>query len=312
MVMKDMIKKNKMWFVGIVLIILLAVTRPSFRTSYNINGIFLSMMPNGVVAIGLMFALLVGKINIAIGSVMSLAAVVFAMMIPKTGVFGAAAIALLCTAVIGFIHGYLIAYMRLNVWLVAMALMLSIKGVAVYLANSGSVQIQDALFSQISEAAIGPIPACFFIYVLLVIIVDFVLHRTQFGRNLFAVGGSEEVAAACGINAKRLTLVAMILSSMITGLGGILLTTRLYSANGNMGTSTVMTCLPMVILGGSTFTGGKGSAKGTVAGCLIIVLISTFMNLFNIYIHVQTMVQGFILLAILISDKYFANKRIKV
>lgn len=312
MVMKDVIKKNKMWFVGIMLIILLAVTRPSFRTSYNINGIFLSMMPNGVVAIGLMFALLVGKINIAIGSIMSMAAVIFALMIPKTGVFGAAAISLLCAAVVGFIHGYLIAYMRLNAWLVAMALMLSIKGIAIYLADSGSVQIQDAMFSGISEAAIGPIPACFFIYILLVIVVDFVLHKTQFGRNLFAVGGSEEVAAACGINAKRLTLISMILSATITGLGGILLTTRLYSANGNMGTSTVMTCLPMVILGGSTFTGGKGSAKGTVAGCLIIVLITTFMNLFNIYIHVQTMVQGFILLAILISDKYFANKRIKV
>lgn len=312
MVMKDVIKKNKMWLVGIVMILLLAVTRPSFRTSYNINGIFLSMTPNGVVAMGLMISLLVGKINIAIGSIMSMAAVIFALMVPRVGVFGAAVIAVLCAAAVGVLHGYLIAYLRLNAWLVAMALMLSVKGVAIQLAGSGSVQIQDALFSRVSEASLGPIPASFFLYILLVVAVDYVLLKTQFGRNLFAVGGSEEVAAACGINAKWLTLIAMTLSAAVTGLGGVLLTTRLYSANGNMGTSTVMTCLPMVILGGSTFTGGKGSAKGTVAGCLIIVLITTFMNLFNIYIHVQTMVQGFILLAILISDKYFANKKIKV
>ena len=124
----------------------------------------------------------------------------------------------------------------------ALALMLSVKGVAIQLAGSGSVQIQDALFSRVSEASLGPIPASFFLYILLVIAVDYVLLKTQFGRNLFAVGGSEEVAAACGINAKWLTLIAMTLSAAVTGLGGVLLTTRLYSANGNMGTSTVMTC----------------------------------------------------------------------
>ena len=129
---------------------------------------------------------------------------------------------------------------------------------------------------------------------------------------MYAVGGNAEVAKSCGINVNKVRVIAVVISSVLSGLGGILVTARLGSANGDLGTDAIMACLPMVIIGGAAFTGGKGDAKGTLSGCLVMTLITTFMNLFNIYIDAQRVIQGSILLFVIIMDRYFANKEIKV
>lgn len=312
MLIKDLFFKYKVWVICALACIIIPVFKPIFLSANNINGMLVSMIPYGMVAVGLMFSLVSGVINLTIGSVMSLSAVVFAMLLPSVGILPAAAAAVFAGAVVGFVDGWLVAYAKLNSWLVAISLMLSVKGIAVLIARSETIRIMDPLFSKISSSTIGPVPILFFLYIAIVLLVDFFLFKTQMGRNLFAVGGSGEVAAACGLNSNWYCVFALTVSSALTGLGGVLLTTRLYSANGNLGNDAIMSCLPMVIMGGSTFTGGKGSAMGAVSGCLVMVLITTVMNLFNIYVNVQTLIQGMILLAIVISDKYFINKNIKV
>lgn len=309
---KKIFFQYKVWVFCALACLIIPIFRPRFLSVHNISGMLTSMIPYGVVAIGLMFGLVAGIINLMIGSIMSLCAVVFALMIPRLGLAGALAVSLMAGGLVGLVAGWLVSYVQLNNWLVAISLMTTVKGIAVYISNQDTVRISHELFDQISSASLGPVPVLFFAYLLLVLAVDFFLFKTQMGRNLFAVGGSREIAAACGLNARRYGLFALVMSSVIAGFGGILLTTRVYSANGNMGTDAIMSCLPMVIMGGATFTGGKGSAIGTVSGCLVMVLITTFMNLFNIYINVQTLIQGIILLVIIVSDKYFVNRKIKV
>lgn len=304
--------KYKIWLFCIAFSIFMCIFSPAFRTANNVNSILVSMFPYGMVAVGLMFGLVTGINNLTIGSVACLSAVVFGLTAEKYGFFAALLAGIIVAAIVGLMDGVMSTYLKMDGWLVAIALMIGVRGFACALLDGSTVRVTDKIFLAISGAKIGIIPALFLVFLATVIIVDFVLKYTAFGRSMYAVGGNAEVAKSCGINVNKVRVIAVVISSVLSGLGGILVTARLGSANGDLGTDAIMACLPMVIIGGAAFTGGKGDAKGTLSGCLVMTLITTFMNLFNIYIDAQRVIQGSILLFVIIMDRYFANKEIKV
>ena len=167
-------------------------------------------------------------------------------------------------------------------------------------------------FKKISAASIGPFPMLFIVMVLLAFIIEWVLHYTQVGRNLYAVGGAPDVAEATGLNVRQYKLLALMFSFIMAGVGGIVLTTRLSSAIPSVGDDAIITTLPIVAIGGTSLSGGRGGTLQTLAGALLMYLLFNIMSMFNIYVNVQSMVKGIILLVIVIGDKYIVNKKRRV
>lgn len=285
---------------------------PAFGTMNNLSSILTSMFPYGMVAIGLMFGLVTGINNLTIGSLACLSAVVFGLVSQSYGCIAGFFAGILASALIGVMSGVMSSYLKMDGWLVTIALMIGVRGLACALLAGSTVRVTDPLFLKISGTKFGPVPLLFLAFLATIVLVDFVLKYTHFGRSMYAVGGNAEVAGSCGINVNKVRVIAMIVSSVLSGIGGIFVTARLGSANGDLGSDAIMACLPMVIIGGAAFTGGKGDAKGTLSGCLVMTLITTYMNLFNVYIDAQKVIQGAILLLVIIVDKYFANREIKV
>lgn len=310
-VLKSLLK-YKIWLFCLLFCIYMYIFSPAFGTMNNLNSILVSMFPYGMVAVGLMFGLVTGINNLTIGSVACLSAVVFGFVSTSYGFIPGLLAGIAVAALIGLMDGIMSTYLKMDGWLVAIALMIGVRGFACALLNGNTVRIVDKTFLKIAGTRFGPVPMLFLVFLGTVVLVDFVLKYTHFGRSMYAVGGNAEVARSCGINVNKVRVIAVIISSILAGIGGIFVTARLGSANGDLGTDAIMACLPMVIIGGAAFTGGKGDAKGTLSGCLVMTLITTYMNLFNIYIDVQKIIQGSILLLVIIADKYFANKETKV
>ena len=304
--------KYKIWLFCIVFCIFMCIFSPAFRTANNVSSILVSMFPYGMVAVGLMFGLVTGINNLTIGSVACLSAVTFGMVSENYGFAAGLLAGIFAAAVVGLMDGVMSTYLKMDGWLVAIALMISVRGFACALLDGSTVRMTDKTFLAIAGAKIGIVPVLFLVFLMTVLLVDLVLKYTLFGRSMYAVGGNAEVAKSCGINVNKVRVIAAVVSSVLAGLGGIFVTARLGSANGDLGIDAIMACLPMVIIGGAAFTGGKGNAVGTLSGCLVMTLITTYMNLFNVYIDAQRVIQGCILLFVIIMDRYFANKEIKV
>lgn len=310
-IIKELLK-YKIWLFCLFFCIYMYIFSPAFGTWNNLNSILTSMFPYGMVAIGLMFGLVTGINNLTIGSLACLSAVVFGLVSQNYGCIIGFIAGVVASAIIGLMSGIMSTYMQMDGWLVTIALMIGVRGFACALLAGNTVRITDKLFLKIAGTKFGPVPLLFLVFIATVIFIDFILKYTHYGRSMYAVGGNAEVAESCGINVNRVRVIAVIISSILAGIGGIFVTARLGSANGDLGTDAIMACLPMVIIGGAAFTGGKGDAKGTLSGCFVMTLITTYMNLFNVYIDAQKVIQGSILLLVIIIDRYFENKEIKV
>ena len=304
--------KYKIWMFCILFSVYMYIFSPAFGTWNNFYGILQSMFPYGMVALGLMFGLVTGINNLTIGSLACLSAVVFGLVSQSYGCIAGFLAGVAAAAVIGAASGVMSTYLKMDGWLVTIALMIGVRGFACALLAGSTVRITDSFFLKVASAKFGPVPLLFLVFLVTVVLVDFILKYTHYGRSMYAVGGNAEVAASCGININKVRVIAVIVSSVLAGIGGIFVTARLGSANGDLGADASMACLPMVIMGGAAFTGGKGDAKGTLSGCLVMNLITTYMNLFEVYIDAQKVIQGAILLMVIIADKYFENKEIKV
>ena len=309
---KNIITKYKVWLICAIGAIAVSILNENFLTEANISSIIRQMIPYGTIAIGLTMGYVCGIINLTIGSVAALSAGIFVQLTNRVGLLPAFAATLLSGALIGMLAAFLVCKLGLHNWLVVISMMISLKGLAIVVCEYTSIPIRNTTFEAISNAHIGPVSMLFFLYIALVIVAEWFLRNTKFGREMYAVGGDAQIAEACGINVLRIKTITFIISSVLSSLGGVLLVTRLLSANGTLGTNTIMEVLPMSIIGGASFAGGKGTAIGTLSGTLSMVLIATSMNLFNIDPNMQSIVQGIILIVIIASDKFVVNREKKV
>lgn len=311
-VAKRVLQKYKIWLICLLTVAVMAVLKPNFLSYDNIYGLCASMMSYGVVALGLTVSLIAGEINISIGSVLAFSGMVFGATIEGIGLLPAFLLAVAAAWVIGLLDGYFVAYKRLPAFLVAVVFMISVRGLALLISGSQNIVIDNPLFRQIGSAKVGPVPVLFLVMVLCAVLIELFLRYTQPGRNLFAVGGSAEVAEACGLNEKFYKMMAISFSSLMAGVGGVILTTRLSSAIPSVGEDAVITILPIVVIGGTSINGGKGGTIWTLSGAFLMYLLFNIMSMFNIYVSVQSLVKGLVLLCIVVADKYMVNKNKKV
>ena len=299
---------------AIVLFVVMSLVKERFASAYNIYSIADSVAGYGIAAIGFTFILLVGQLDISFGSVIALTACVFMMMLKaEMNFFLALGTALVLGCVCGAITGFFVAKFRLSPFIVSMTMQLVYKGIALTITNSTPVAMQHPVLKAIyATKFFNMIPVTFLFFIALAILVEFILRKTQFGRNMFLVGGNINAADNLGMKSSFYVWMAYVLQGLFAAIAGVVMMTRQFSASGNLALQGPLNVIPMVIVGGTSMAGGKGGAIKTVWGVLLMNIVFNAMNMFSIPAPLQPFVKGLILAVVIVTDKYMERRHEKV
>ncbi|MEG4226468.1 ribose ABC transporter permease [Microcoleus sp. N9_B2] len=284
--------------------IIFSLVTPNFLSVGNLINVIRQASINIVLATGMTFVILTGGIDLSVGSILGVTAVVGVLvsLVPGLGWFAVPA-ALIAGVFLGLLNGSLIAYLGLPPFIVTLGSYTALRGVAYLVANGTTVINRNLTFAWIGNSYVGPIPWLVIIAFLAVLASWFVLRRTVLGRHIYAVGGNIRAARLTGIKVSRVLLFVYGVSGLLSGLGGIMSASRLYSATGMLGQGYELDAIAAVILGGTSFTGGIGTIWGTLLGALIIALLNNGLTLMNVSFFWQLVVKGLVIIIAVTIDK---------
>ena len=288
----------------ILICVLFAVLTPNFLTENNIINVVRQASINIVLAAGMTFVILTGGIDLAVGSVLGLTAVIAVVVSLVPGLSWAAVpAALLGGLVIGVLTGMIVAYLGLPPFIVTLGTYTAIRGAA-YLVAGGTTVINSQInFAWIGNGYLGPVPWLVIIALLIIAISAFILQGTVLGVHVYAVGGNPQAARLTGIPVSFVLIFVYGVSGVLSGLGGAMSASRLYSAQGQLGIGYELDAIAAVILGGTSFSGGVGNVFGTLVGALIIAVLNNGLTLLNVSFYWQLVIKGSVIVLAVTLDK---------
>ena len=318
---KKFLSQNSIWVVliGMVLImnflIYFRIHRWAFLTPMNIQTLFESESIRGILTFGVMFAILSKGIDLSTGSVAGMVAVIVASLVqpvdmetrlivggPQLPGAVAIIIGILIGAVTGAIMGSIIAYTKIHPFIATLGGQLICRAVAKMYSNRPVSNLPDS-FRAIAKAKIGPIPMIIVVFIIMFCIATFILTQTRFGKNVYAIGGSDQAARVAGINVERNLVMVYVWCSACAALGGILLAARTGSADSSTyGLNYELDAIAAATVGGTSQTGGICRPSGALAGILIMGVINNGLVLMGVDDNMTNVIKGRIIVGAVILD----------
>lgn len=279
-------------------IIVLSIIAPRFLAVENILNVLRSVSVTGIAAIGVMMTILLGGMDISMGSMQGVVGIGASLIFLYTG---RPELALLITIAIGlgigFLNGLFITKLKIADIIVTIAMMFSLRGLTYLMTSAHPVNWQkETWLNWIGTGYVGPIPAPVVILAVLFIGFNFLLNNTSFGRKIYAVGGNKEAATLSGINADKIRIYVYMLSGLMAAIAGLVLASRLSSGQPNAGVGFEFQVLAGILLGGVGLSGGYGRLTGTMIGVLFFGILSNGLILMNVSSFWQQFLTGFIIL----------------
>ena len=286
---------------------------PNFLKSENLLNIANQVAVIAVIAIGMTIVIITGGIDLSVGSLVALSAVLTAAFIRDFagGVqasFGGMLLACIAAIVlcgsIGAVSGTMITWFAIPPFIVTLAMMLIGSGLAYLLAMGQSIyQIPDSFVWLGRGADLIGLPNAVVLMLVLYALAHVLMARTTLGRYLYAVGGNTEAARLSGVPVKRVLLFAYIASALFAGLGGVIMASQLKSGSATYGNMYELYVIAAVVVGGTSLSGGEGRMLGTLTGVFTIAVIQNGMNLTNVESYTQKVVLGLVILGAVLFDK---------
>jgi len=259
---------------------------------------------NILLALGEMFVILAAGIDLSVSSVAGLTGAFFAGSTLASGgnVFLGALSAITVGVAFGIFNGFLISYGKLPPFIATLATMSIGRGLLLIYTNGAPIWGLPKSFKFIGQGNLLSVPVPFIVVIISFFIVWMILSFTKFGRSVYAVGGNIRAAYAAGIKVKRVLIAVYALSAFFAAIGGMILTSRLGTAQPNAASGYELDAIAAVVLGGTSLFGGEGWVLGTVIGGFLIAVLNNGMTIMNISPYVQQLVKGFvIILAVLLT-----------
>ena len=284
-------------FITVLVVFSIILRDRGFLSYGNIMNILRQTAMISVAAVGMTFAISAGLIDLSTGSVVAMSALTTALMLRVTGWIPAAICGLLVGFVSGFLNGIVVAKVRIPAFLVTLGTSSVFAGIARTMTNLEAVPIINANFNFIfGSGDIGPI-STLFLWTIVIMILGHILYRkTSFGRAVLAVGGNESTARYSGIKVDQLKLWAMTLCGVAAAFAGILYAGRLNGARYTLGENDNMSVIAAVVIGGTSFSGGKGTIVGTIIGSIVIGMLNNGLLLMGLTVSEQMMARGLIII----------------
>jgi galactofuranose transport system permease protein len=258
-----------------------ALRYDNFLSYYNVTSFLANNAKFGLIALGMTFVIMTGGIDLSVGAVAALASVI-AAEVSGAGLLVGIAVPVLAGMLIGLVNGSLIAWGRLQPFIVTLAMLLAARGLALVLAGNQSVSVDyESGFTSLGDTTFLTLAAPIWIFALAYLAGVLLLGRTPFSRHVLAVGDNEEAARLMGLRVERVKLVVYVLSGGLAGMAGVLLAAQYGAGQPAEGVGWELTAIAAVVVGGTLLTGGLGSVVGTLWGVLLLGLIFNVLNFEN-------------------------------
>jgi len=289
-----------------------SLASPNFFTFENVIAIILATCVNGMLALGVTFIIITGGIDLSIGTVMTLSAVMSGVFITfwklpvLFGVIGGIGTGIIC----GLINGLVVSKMKLPPFIATLGMMMIAKGLALVISGCRPIYYSDApTFNEISMGSLlnklipnFDVPNAILIFIFSVIIAHILLTKTVLGRYDFAIGSNEEAARLSGLNVDKWKTIIYALCGMFVGMGGVMMASRLNSAQPALGQGYELDAIAAVVIGGTSLRGGEGSIIGTVIGALIMSTLTNGLRILSVPQEWQIVVSGIIVIGAVYLD----------
>lgn len=290
----------------IVLMIFVTILNPSFIRPSNLINLLRQVSVNALIAFGMSFVILTGGIDLSVGSVLALTSAIFAGLLgmgvpPMLGVV----IALAVGSLLGAINGILITKGKMAPFIATLATMTIFRGLTlVYTGGNPITNFGDAFsYKFIGRGYVLGIPWPVILMIIFFAIAFVILNKTPFGRKTYAIGGNEKASFISGIKTDSVKIKIYAISGFLAAMAGLILTSRLNSAQPTAGTAYEMDAIAAVVLGGISMSGGKGSIAGTLVGALILGTLNNGLNMLGVSSFYQQIVKGIVILIAVLIDR---------
>lgn len=291
--------------VFIVVCVIFGILNPVFFNPLNIINVIRQVSIIGVMAVGMTLVILLGLIDLSVGSIVVFAGIIAAGFQVKWGgsLFLSLVIPLLVGAGIGYFNGYVSTKGGIHPFIVTLGSMSIFRGATLLIAQGKPISGMSPAFRFIGAGMIGPIPFPVILFLGCVIIFGIMLKRTVFGRYIYAIGGNQEAALLSGIMVDRVKILTYTILGTLSGLSALILTSRLNSGELVAGQGYELDVIASVVIGGTSMMGGEGGVYGTLIGALLIGVISNGLNLLGVQPYWQMMVKGTIIILAVLMDR---------
>lgn len=292
----------------IVLCLALFIATPNFLTVPNIINIGVQAAVVAILAFGMTFVIVTAGIDLSVGSVAALSAMVSAFMFSNVGLPGwlTLVIGLGIGLIAGAISGLAIAYGRLPAFIATLAMMSVARGLTLVISDGTPIKTSDSINMMGSNVGLLPVPIL--MMVLAGVVCWFVLSQTVLGRSMYAIGGNTEAARLSGIPVRRVLVSVYALSGVFAALAGMVLAGRLASAQPQAGVTYEMDAIAACVIGGASLAGGSGKATGTLVGAILLAVIRNGLNILNVSSFWQQVVIG-VVIAIAVGFDVIRSKK---
>ncbi|HEX3479028.1 MAG TPA: ABC transporter permease [Kofleriaceae bacterium] len=288
----------------IVLIIAIGATEPNFLSGSNLYLVSRQISFVAIVALGELFVILHGGIDLSVGSIMALAGMAAGYLM-KLGVPPAAAVVLGIAAglAMGAINGALIAYVEIAPFIVTLGMLSFASGVVLGLSKGWPITEIPASFAPLAQGSLLGLPIPVWITLLLAAIAHVVLTATAFGRRTYALGSSEQAAFMSGVEVRRIKLALYMISAGCASLAGIVLVARFSSAQADTGKGWELDAIAATVIGGTSLSGGAGSVLGMLIGACIMGVIENGLVIMKVSSYWQTAIIGVVIVLAVVLDR---------
>lgn len=290
----------------VLLVVVIGIISPEFRTVGNFLSLLRQSSINGLIAFGMTCVILTGGIDLSVGSVLALSTALCAGFISNGMPVGAAMIlALVIGTVLGAVSGILVTKGRLQPFIATLVTMTVYRGLTmIYMDGKPISNLGDSFtLKVVGKGNFYRIPIPVIMFIVIFVIFMFVLEKTTFGRRIYATGSNWQAAKLAGVNIDRTKLIAYAISGGMAALSGLILLSRLGSAQPTLGDGYELDAIAAVALGGTSMNGGRGRIWGTFVGVLIIAVLNNGLNILGVSSYYQDVVKGIVILIAVLSDR---------
>lgn len=299
----------------LILIMIVSMINPDFFSVDNILNILRQTSVNAIIAVGMTFVILIAGIDLSVGSVLALTGAIAASMIglewPILVVIPA--ILLLGTA-LGAISGVIVAKGRVQAFIATLVTMTLLRGITMVYTDGRPIStgFSDTAdhFAFLGTGYLFGIPFPIWLMVVVFLAAWYILKHTRIGRYIYALGGNEAAILLSGINVNKIKIFVFAVSGFLSAIAGLIVTSRLSSAQPTAGVSYELDAIAAVVVGGTSLMGGKGRVMGTLIGALIIGFLNNALNLLDISSYYQMIAKALVILVAVLADNYLGTKKL--
>lgn len=292
----------KIVLILIGIIAIMGAMTPYFFNYENFMNIFSQIAIYGVVACAMTIAIIGGEFDLSVGSTFGLCTVVFILAAQSMGIFAAVCVTLAVGLAIGFLNGLLVST-GINSFIATLATMIAVKGLSLTITMGEPVQWFDDGLYEFGNGAVGGISYLVFVLIGAVILTQFILSKTRFGRNMYATGANYEVARYSNIKVRFYKRMIFMILGVASAFAGIMLASRMGAGLGIYGEDLSMYVVAAVVVGGTSLSGGKGNAIQTLLGLLFMGILFNGLNMLNVSTYWQLFIRGIIVVAVIVIDR---------